>query len=220
MLGGCWRWMPSECWLLPIWEGSIFCDPMKGGKDNFSGRRHRGEWVSTAGKSAQWAACGVDARGRWSIGLSARRACPLAGFAYPMRTPAFSGIPLLLAPSIATVGPILTGGEGVAPRAWRAHNDPIWTGRILSQWHRLPTPRDCAGRPISEAQKKKGGAGLARAERHQSAVSPRGSAQRPTTHKHETTRHHRGHRLLPATWRASCLSRLRHSQTFIMDSRR
>lgn len=76
--------------------------------------------------------------------------------------------------------PILTGGEGVAHRVGRAYNDPIQPRGILSQWHRLPTPRDCAGRPISEAQKKKGGAGLARAERHQSAGSPRTGAFSPT----------------------------------------
>lgn len=212
--------MPSECSHLPTWKELTFCDPMKGDKDNLSGRRPCGEWVSTTGKSAQWAARAVDARGRWSIGRPAMLACPITGFAYPMRTQAFSRLVISLAPLVATVVPTLTGGEGIAHCVGRAYNDPIQPRGILSQWHRLPTPRDCAGRPISEAQKKKGGAGLARAERHQSAVSPRGSAQRPTTHKHETTRHHRGHRLLPATWRASCLSRLRHSQTFIMDSRR
>lgn len=148
--------MPSECSHLPTWKELTFCDPMKGDKDNLSGRRPCGEWVSTTGKSAQWAARAVDARGRWSIGRPAMLACPIAGFAYPMRTQAVSRLAISLAPLVATVGPILTGGEGVAHRVGRAYNDPIQPRGILSQWHRLPTPRDCAGRPISEAQKKEG----------------------------------------------------------------
>lgn len=122
--------MPSECSHLPTWKELTFCDPMKGDKDNLSRRRPCGEWVSAAGKSAQWAARAVDARGRWSIGRPAMLACPIAGFTYPMRTQAFSRLVISLAPLVATVVPTLTGGEGIAHCVGRAYNDPIQHGEF------------------------------------------------------------------------------------------
>lgn len=155
--------MPSECSPLPTWVGSTFCDPMKGYRDNSTTRRQRGEWVPRAGKSAQSVARASDARWRWLIGRGA--VAGVAGYvgqwinnrlAFYVLSGVAALVLSLVSMTSASGAPILTGGEGVDPHAWLAHNDPIRAGRILSQWHRLPPPRDCTGVRF-RGPKKRGG---------------------------------------------------------------